>query len=101
MKTPSCLSATAVRAALKTVPAWRRRGNVITRTYEFPDFVAALKYVNRVGRAAEKAGHHPDIDIRWNQVRLSLTTHDAGGLTDFDFALAARCDSLAIAAPRG
>lgn len=98
MKTNSCLAAPAVRAALQSVPTWRRRGKVITRTYEFPDFVAALKYVNHVGRAAEKAQHHPDIDIRWNQVRLALTTHDAGGLTERDFALAARCDALAKAA---
>lgn len=100
MKNSSCLSATALRTALKTVPAWRRRGKVIARTYEFPDFVAALKFVNRVGLVAEKAQHHPDIDIRWNQVHLALTTHDAGGLTERDFALAARCDALATAAPR-
>ena len=53
------------------------------------DFAAALAFVNAVGAAAEAANHHPDIDIRWNKVRLALTTHDAGGLTLLDLALAA------------
>lgn len=84
-----------LRAALARLPGWTRRGAVIRRTYEFPDFAGALRFVNAVGRAAEKAGHHPDIDIRWNRVGLALTTHDAGGLTDHDLRLAARCDRLA------
>ncbi len=84
-----------IRAALAVLPAWTRRGSVIRRTYEFADFVAAMKFVNAVARAAEKANHHPDVDIRWNRVTLALTTHDAGGLTARDFALAAQCDRLA------
>ncbi len=60
----------------------------------FPDFAAALAFVNRVGTAAEQAGHHPDIDIRYNRVRLALVSHDAGGLTEKDFALAATIDAL-------
>jgi 4a-hydroxytetrahydrobiopterin dehydratase len=84
-----------LQAAQATVPHWTRRGQVIGRTFEFGDFVAALKFVNAVARAAEKAQHHPDIDIRWNRVRLALTTHDAGGLTDRDFALAQTADRLA------
>lgn len=88
-----------IRAAQASVPAWTRRGAVIRRTYEFTDFVAAMKFVNAVARAAEKAGHHPDIDIRWNRVTLALTTHDAGGLTEKDFSLARRCDVLSV--PKG
>ena len=68
---------------------------MIRRTYRFKDFPAAMRFVNAVARRAEKAWHHPDIDIRWNQVTLVLTTHDAGGLTDKDFDLAAKCDRLA------
>lgn len=89
------LEAGQVRTHLAAVPAWKRRAQVIHREYDFPDFPAAMKFVNAVARAAEKACHHPDIDIRWNRVRLALTTHDAGGLTDRDFVLAARCDALA------
>ena len=54
-----------------------------------------MKFVNAVARSAEKACHHPDIDVRWNKVTLALTTHDAGGLTEKDFVLAAKCDKLA------
>ena len=68
---------------------------MISRTFEFADFPAAMKFVNPVARAAEKSCHHPDIDIRWNKVTLALTTHDAGGLTEKDFTLAAKFDSLA------
>lgn len=74
---------------------WKRRGEVIRRTFEFADFKAALRFVNAVGRAAESMQHHPDIDIRWNRVRLALTTHDASGLTPLDVDLAAKCDRLA------
>ena len=84
-----------IRAAGAGVPQWRRKGAAITRTFEFADFVAAMKFVNVVARAAEKACHHPDIDIRWNKVTLTLSTHSAGGLTAKDFALAAKCDALA------
>ena len=84
-----------ILAAMPRVAEWRRRGKVIHREYTFADFPAAMRFVNAVARAAESACHHPDIDIRWNRVRLALTTHDAGGLTDRDFVLAARCDVLA------
>lgn len=89
------LTAAALRAALATVPEWRKRGAVLRRTFEFADFAAAMKFVNAVARRAEKAGHHPDIALRWNCVTLALTTHDAGGLTAKDFELAARLDRLA------
>ncbi len=84
-----------IRTASAGLPQWRRKGAALSRDFEFDDFVAAMKFVNAVARAAEKACHHPDIDIRWNKVTLTLSTHDAGGLTAKDFALAAKCDALA------
>jgi 4a-hydroxytetrahydrobiopterin dehydratase len=77
---------------LAQVPDWQRQKAAITRTYAFKDFRAAMRFVNRVARLAEAAWHHPDIDIRWNKVRLVLTTHDAGGLTVKDFQLARKFD---------
>jgi 4a-hydroxytetrahydrobiopterin dehydratase len=64
------------------------------RTFEFKDFGAAIKFVSRAAALAEKAWHHPDIEVRWNQVTLTLTTHDDGGLTAKDFKLAAQFDRL-------
>ena len=89
------LTATSVPTALRRVPRWKKQGRVITRTYEFKDFVAAMKFVNAVARLAENAWHHPDIDIRWNKVTLALTTHSEGGLTKTDFHLAKQFDALA------
>jgi 4a-hydroxytetrahydrobiopterin dehydratase len=83
-----------IKSALQTVPHWKRKGAAIRRTYEFKDFPAAIKFVNAIARVAEKAWHHPDIDIRWNEVTLVLTTHDAGGLTEKDFDLAQKFDRL-------
>ena len=88
------LTAAQIKAAQSRVPCWTRRGRSLFRTYKFKDFPASLRFVNAVGRLAEKAWHHPDIDIRWNLVTLRLTTHDEGGLTEKDFALAERIDLL-------
>jgi 4a-hydroxytetrahydrobiopterin dehydratase len=84
-----------VLAGLALLPQWEREGEVIAREFRFKDFPAAMRFVNAVAEAAEAAEHHPDIDIRWNKVKLSLTTHDAGGLTNKDFALAQKLDGLA------
>ncbi len=84
-----------IKARLAEVPGWSRARQTLRRPYRFADFAAAMKFVNAVARAAEKAQHHPDFEIRWNQVTLTLTTHDAGGLTARDFELARRCDVLA------
>ncbi|MGB6191751.1 MAG: 4a-hydroxytetrahydrobiopterin dehydratase [Terracidiphilus sp.] len=89
------LSDAEVTARLGGVAAWKVESGELTRTFTFKDFRAALAFVNKVGEAAEKAGHHPDIDIRYNRVRLALVTHDAGGLTTKDFDLAAEADKLA------
>lgn len=72
---------------------WRRDGQAIVRDYELADFVAAIELVQRVARIAEDANHHPDILVHgWNKVRLTLSTHSAGGLTAADFALAELID---------
>jgi 4a-hydroxytetrahydrobiopterin dehydratase len=74
---------------------WRREGDEIVREWRFEDFSEAMGFVNRVAELAEEANHHPDILIHgWNKVRLSLTNHAAGGLTDADFEMAGRIDQL-------
>ena len=90
----SKLKAAEIKSALATLPEWRRTGAVISRTFQFKDFVVAMKFVNRVAKLSEAAGHHPDIDIRWNKVTLALTTHSEGGLTEKDFQLARKVDGL-------
>lgn len=79
---------------LAALPGWQIEDGQLRRTFSFKDFLAALAYVNRIGEQADKAGHHPDIDIRYNRVRLSLVTHDAGSLTEKDFTLAAIADQM-------
>jgi 4a-hydroxytetrahydrobiopterin dehydratase len=75
---------------------WRREGDEIVRDFKFADFAAAMAFVNRVADAAEEANHHPDILVHgWNKVRLSVTNHSEGGLTDADFKLASTVDGLA------
>ena len=88
------LTASNIKTALKRVPQWKKRGASIQRTFEFEDFVAAVKFVNQVAKLAEKAWHHPNIDIRWNKVTLTLSTHSEGGLTAKDFELAEIFDRL-------
>jgi len=76
---------------------WRQEGEALVRDYEFKDFAEAMAFVNRVADAAEDANHHPDILVHgWNNVRLTLTTHSAGGLTDNDRAMAERIDGLPL-----
>lgn len=83
----------AIAAALARIPGWTRAGRAITRAYRFDDFRGALAFVNRISQLAEAEQHHPDIDIRYNQVTLSMWTHDAGGLSERDFRLAAAIDA--------
>jgi 4a-hydroxytetrahydrobiopterin dehydratase len=79
---------------------WRQEGESLVRDYEFKDFAEAMAFVNRVAGAAEDANHHPDILVHgWNKVRLTLTTHDAGGLTDKDRAMAERFDAILGTSP--
>ena len=88
------LSEAQVTDAIKLVPEWGDTGETIQRTYQFSDFVKAMGFVGKVAAAAEKNQHHPDILIRYNKVTLTLSTHDAGGITMKDFDLAAKCDAL-------
>lgn len=84
-----------IAGALVDVPDWSREGDAIARTVECPDFAAAVAFVVHVGFLAEAKDHHPDIDVRWRSVRLLLTTHDLGGLSEWDFELAAAIDEVA------
>jgi 4a-hydroxytetrahydrobiopterin dehydratase len=67
---------------------WRRENDEIFKTFEFDDFPTAVEFVNGVARLAERYDHHPDIDIRYNKVKLTLSTHSEGGITEKDFTLA-------------
>lgn len=79
---------------LKKFPDWELEGKSMTRIFEFEDFMEGIDFVNLLADVAEEAGHHPDIDIRYTRVKVSLTTHDAGGLTELDFELAQRVGNL-------
>jgi 4a-hydroxytetrahydrobiopterin dehydratase len=83
------------QSSLAGLSGWKIEAGELVKTFQFKDFLAALRFVNQVGGLAEEAGHHPDIDIRYNRVRLALTTHDAGGLTQKDFELAGQVQKLA------
>ncbi len=89
------LTESQIADALPTVPGWSLESRDIHRTFDFPDFAAAMVFVNGVATLAEHVNHHPDIDIRWNKVTLRLSTHSAGGLTALDFDLAKRIGALA------
>jgi 4a-hydroxytetrahydrobiopterin dehydratase len=86
------LSVADIEEALKTHRAWKLQGGKLVREWKFKDFVEAMEFVNRVATLAESAEHHPDIDIRYNQVLLGLISHDAGGVTNRDISMAARID---------
>lgn len=88
------LSDIEIQRALGGRSGWTRRGNVITRTFEFPTFPAAIAFVNRIADVAEKMNHHPDVDIRYTKVTCSLSTHSAGGITSKDFKLAEEIDRV-------
>jgi 4a-hydroxytetrahydrobiopterin dehydratase len=82
----------AITAALDGVPGWTRNGDGIDRAYKFADFVEAFAFMTRVALLAEKADHHPEWSNVYNRVEIRLTTHDAGGLSTRDFALAKAID---------
>lgn len=80
---------------LAELSAWERVGDEIVRTFECPAFPAAVAFVVQIGFLAEAKDHHPDLDVRWRRVKVALTTHDLGGLSDWDFELAAEIDAVA------
>ena len=83
-----------IKTQLARVPSWKFRGQQISRLFVFDDFTEGIRFLNRVAKLAEGMNHHPDIDIRYNKVKLTLTTHDYGGLTMKDFKLAGKIDRL-------
>lgn len=83
-----------VRSQLATLQGWRLRGKRISKLFVFKDFLQGIHFLNRVAKLAEDMNHHPDIDIRYNKIKLSLTTHDEGGLTVRDFKLARKIDRM-------
>jgi len=87
-------SAAQTKAALRFLPEWIKKGSTINRTFQFRDFATAIEFVNALARLAERAAHHPDIEIRWNKVTRTRTTHDEGGLTEKDFELATQIEQL-------
>ena len=86
------LSETEIQTVLASLPQWKLDGGKLVRDWTFPDFATAMAFVNRIAEQAETVGHHPDIEIRYNRVRLGLVTHDAGGITAKDAAMAATLD---------
>lgn len=88
------LSIDQIQKELAHLKGWQLVGKEVKKTFEFTDFVHAMGFSQSVALLAEKANHHPDIDIRWNKVTLALSTHSAGGLTEKDFNLAKAIDGL-------
>ena len=89
------LSDADVQAALGALTGWSREGDEIVKSYERPSFADAVAFVVRVGFLAEHSNHHPDLDIRWRTVRVALTSHDEGGLTERDTAMARSIEDVA------
>lgn len=93
------LSEAEVEQKLAELPEWSLVSEAIQKTYQFDTFVESMRFVTAVADEAERAQHHPDVLIRYNKVTLTLSTHDAGGITQKDFDLAARADALAPPGP--
>jgi 4a-hydroxytetrahydrobiopterin dehydratase len=90
----SLLTKKELRLGLAELKSWKLQGKKIRRKFEFIDFARAMGFVNSVALYAERANHHPDIDIRWNKITLSLSTHSEGGITEKDISLAKKIDTL-------
>ncbi len=88
------LSESDIQQQLQEIPQWQQAGNKIQRTFKFNNFVEAIEFVKKLVEPAEQAGHHPDISISYNQVTISLTSHDVGGLTEKDFNMAKTISQL-------
>ncbi len=91
---PNLLDSKQIKAALKDLPEWDLEKNSIERVFEFDDFAAAIDFVNGVAELAEEHDHHPDMDIRYVKVRVILSTHSKGGITELDVELAERIGNL-------
>jgi 4a-hydroxytetrahydrobiopterin dehydratase len=84
-----------IKQTLGNLKGWQQNGKAIQRIFEFPDFKAAMQFVNRIADAAEQANHHPDIDIRYNKVTMALVSHDSGGVTQRDVRMAEKINQIA------
>ena len=89
------LSDLEIQRALGSLSGWSRRGDTLTKTYTFEKFAEGIGFVSRVAQIADEMDHHPDIDIRYTKISMSLSTHDAGGITQSDLTLAERIESAA------
>ncbi len=94
MASVAVLSDDEIRAGLADLPGWDRRDDEIEKRFELPSFPDAIAFVTRVGFLAEKANHHPDLDVRWRKVRVALSTHSEGGITGKDLALAGEIEGV-------
>ena len=88
------LSDIAIQRELGTLPGWSRRGDVITKTFQFRNFLDGIDFIAGVAKAAEAADHHPDIDIRYTKIVCTLSTHSAGGITQKDLEMARQIDRI-------
>ena len=84
-----------VKDRLSKMGGWEREGDALVHEFEFANFVGSVDFVNRITPIAEEMNHHPDLAISWNKVNVSLSTHSEGGITENDFELATKIDSLA------
>jgi len=90
---PEKLSDISIQRELGTLPGWSRKGDVITKTFQFRDFLTGIAFVSAEAKAADAADHHPDIDIRYTKVICTLSTHSAGGITQKDLDMARKIES--------
>jgi len=88
------LSDSEIESRLAELEGWERDGQTIVKTFELADFVGSVEFIDKVVEPAEAMGHHPDLNVSWNKVGVSISTHSAGGLTASDFELAKRIDAL-------
>lgn len=91
---PDLLNETDINERMKRVPEWEHTEKLIERQFEFDEFMEAIDFINAVAEIAEDAGHHPDIELHYTRVRLQLWTHAKGGLTENDFVVAEKIDTL-------
>ena len=91
------LSDLEIQRALGGLPGWSRRGDVLTKMFAFERFADGIAFINRVAKAADEMNHHPDIDVRYTKITITLSTHDAGGITQSDLQLAERIEKVVAA----
>ena len=97
---PKLLTDAAIKSRLKALKGWAHEGKFITKTFEFDHFMDAIAFVNEIAEAAEREEHHPDINIRYTEVKLSILTHSEDGVTEWDIDLARAIDNLEEAVRR-